>query len=777
MNGLGEEGDEDGDGYEWNYGVPPVDDGTGEVGMSPEELGGLLVVKGVGLPDRYGNVAGGILKNRVRGVAGGRALDQRFAHLPDEVDARAERTGAPPAKRRRADGSITPLGIRWVDALLPDAAKAKHAATLPKTQPDAFHEGTLTAVKLFYKHLEPARITIPKGPLPGAGDAGDAAAEPEPEMDAAGADSGSYASASDRFKEASKRERMAEHQNVPKAFKLQGVDLKAVLSRFKLGAGAGGLGAALGGLRALTPASPAAGASTTAAAGGAKALPMRLQPECALSVGPDGTKARIVDRPVERLSPAPLSVPTAEFTAQTAYVAAEENAPVVYMSPHIPPAPSVARSAFIGLAPNHEPLAIPPPPKVPPPPPAVPQLPPPGSQQPLQMLQPFPASLPMQSQAPPPPMQAQPSAYAQLGGPAPSLPGMPMPQQPYAPAAGIPPHPYGAPPIQPLQPLDPMQPMRALQPGEYAPPPQQQPQPPQYGYGTAAYPPQPYQPTYPGVHAPPQAYPTQQQQPPPPAAGYPGMAPYRPPSYPSGYLGDGSPYPGAAAPIAGVPGAPAAPGYPGGAAGMRPAVGMDKDSQDRINATRLASTKRGTKPCLFYATPKGCRSGVMCPFRHDQDFVPSAEQLLAISRDAPDRDKRVFPGFAPESKPALRAPLSADELKAYLEAQEEAVRKRELGIQATYDVPRLLPTAGNQQLQQPQQQHHQQGYQPQQQPQQAIQQQYGYSQVPPAYAPAPPQVPPGHQQQYYPQAPAAPADGWQKQQPPPQQQYYYPPPQ
>jgi len=113
--------------------------------MTTEELAGLETVDGVGLPERYGCASGGILKNKLKGLTGGR---------PSRGGGGASRAngggGGHAADRR---------GISWVDDLDAPGAQAAHARLMPKARADRFDHRNLVAVKLFSSREEPATVS------------------------------------------------------------------------------------------------------------------------------------------------------------------------------------------------------------------------------------------------------------------------------------------------------------------------------------------------------------------------------------------------------------------------------------------------------------------------------------------------------------------------------------------------------------------------------------------------------------------------------------------
>lgn len=155
-------GDED----DWGYGMPPAPHEDGEPGMSPEEMGGLMKVRGEGLPDRFGRVPGGLLKNKVLGIAGGKPLGAR-----ERKSIVAEVAGAGAAAVLAASAAATAGGKRsvaWIDTLPAQTARAAHER-IPKASADAFQASHLVAVKFFKKDAEPIRVSSAAGAGAGAG--------------------------------------------------------------------------------------------------------------------------------------------------------------------------------------------------------------------------------------------------------------------------------------------------------------------------------------------------------------------------------------------------------------------------------------------------------------------------------------------------------------------------------------------------------------------------------------------------------------------------------
>lgn len=53
---------------------------------------------------------------------------------------------------------------------------------------------------------------------------------------------------------------------------------------------------------------------------------------------------------------------------------------------------------------------------------------------------------------------------------------------------------------------------------------------------------------------------------------------------------------------------------------------------DQATYKRLSSRSARTQPCKFFNTRQGCKHGDLCPFYHDPTYVPTSEELSAISR-------------------------------------------------------------------------------------------------------------------------------------------------
>jgi len=177
------DGDDEDDEDDWGGGVMPADDG--EPGFTAEELRGIDRVRGHGLPERYGDSVGGILKNRTRGVVGGRPLGQAPA-------------GSTATSVAAASTSVTQnRGVGWLDALPAPAALDRHAALTRAAQIDAFDMGHLVAVRYFRKDAEPVAVRnaaaslTSSAPDPADYGAGDAAVSSGEVPQAAGADDGS----------------------------------------------------------------------------------------------------------------------------------------------------------------------------------------------------------------------------------------------------------------------------------------------------------------------------------------------------------------------------------------------------------------------------------------------------------------------------------------------------------------------------------------------------------------------------------------------------------
>ena len=136
----GGEGEEDDDEY-W---VEPADDGTGEQGIAPEEMGGpeLQRVRGCGLPERYGRAQGGILRNPVAGVVGGRPLVEGSAVAAAAAVAAGQAGSDAAIAAALAARGAKQSGVVWIDQAHPagergEEAKAHHRRTA-KARVDAF---------------------------------------------------------------------------------------------------------------------------------------------------------------------------------------------------------------------------------------------------------------------------------------------------------------------------------------------------------------------------------------------------------------------------------------------------------------------------------------------------------------------------------------------------------------------------------------------------------------------------------------------------------------
>jgi hypothetical protein len=217
-----------------SYGVEG--EGSGEVGLSEEEVGALLFVRGLGLPERYGGAKGGILVNRVRGTVGGvpvsDAAAAAAAAAASVVDMAPISPGAPPAlpktdeaataaalarrrevrASRRAGG-----GLRWSDDVDEGASVSKPWTHPTASAPDELDKERLVAVKYFYKSEIPAKISNPSAqPMPskfkvtaaGAGGGGGAGGEG---LDVEEVTSGAGESVTGSFAAALSRERQSEH--------------------------------------------------------------------------------------------------------------------------------------------------------------------------------------------------------------------------------------------------------------------------------------------------------------------------------------------------------------------------------------------------------------------------------------------------------------------------------------------------------------------------------------------------------------------------------------
>ena len=106
-------------------------------GISEEEMGGIIRMRGRGDPEKYGNAAGGILKNPLYGKCGGREKPV------------AEDATAPPPRR----------GIFWIDE--GGASAAEKRTRFTATPADEYENNSLTAVKYFSHRDFPARIRDP----------------------------------------------------------------------------------------------------------------------------------------------------------------------------------------------------------------------------------------------------------------------------------------------------------------------------------------------------------------------------------------------------------------------------------------------------------------------------------------------------------------------------------------------------------------------------------------------------------------------------------------
>ncbi|RYY34200.1 hypothetical protein EON62_03505, partial [archaeon] len=137
---------------ESGYWKAPTDiDNSGEVGIAEEEMNGIVRSKGVGLPDRYGKVKGGILKNKIAGVVGGKALASSTQSTGLSY---ADLVGSASTARR---------GLKWVDSLSTAAARDAQKR-IPKASIDAFQSDGLVAVKFFSKEARPNVISGAKAP-------------------------------------------------------------------------------------------------------------------------------------------------------------------------------------------------------------------------------------------------------------------------------------------------------------------------------------------------------------------------------------------------------------------------------------------------------------------------------------------------------------------------------------------------------------------------------------------------------------------------------------
>lgn len=500
---------------DWGGGVP-FDDSDPRFhpslqGMTEEEMKGLTKVPGVGLPERYGIVPGGILKNKLKKLAGG--LPFGTVVEPEE--------GAPvlAGHKRRAGGFNVDVkagkrSIVWVDTSGSTVAMDLHGRL--KVSPDAFMMDYLTAVKYFNKHQEPVRVSNPDYVA-----AGQTPVAEDDESDDEGSAKGST-----NFQEALRREREGEKGNVRGALIKKG-DITGILARLK---SKGGLLAGLAGVRKVLAGGGAAGSPPVALPGqpaGLASLPL-LMPAC-LGTGSQWGVASLLPA-VEGRRPRPCDPGGVGLTSPEAEVQARAVASafrVSYEGAEPPPNPTVSASAFFDVIPGHVPLQFP-----------VTQVAP---------LAPVPPPLHTGSALPPPPpSMAGPGHY------------------------GGPPGPYGMPPPLPN------------------------------GVG-GAYPPPP----------------------PPPGGPYGGPPP--PPGAPFGTGPYGGPPP------------PPPPPPPG-----RRLLSAEEEAEieakarsmgvDKATYLRQNSGKRGSKMCLYYRTPVGCRTGASCPFRHDDNFEPTREMLQAISK-------------------------------------------------------------------------------------------------------------------------------------------------
>ncbi len=174
--------------------------------MAEEELAGIPYVRGCGLPERYGTVAGGILRNVVVGVVGGVALGAGGA-----------------AARRAAAGKRRGPRLSWRDAAAAGAGGGNYAG--PVATPDEVVANGLVAVKFIPNKQEMRRLEAEEsrsGSMEGEGSAAGAAGTAAAGTAASGGNGGGGgggggeegADAHAQFTSLKAQERMSEGANI-----------------------------------------------------------------------------------------------------------------------------------------------------------------------------------------------------------------------------------------------------------------------------------------------------------------------------------------------------------------------------------------------------------------------------------------------------------------------------------------------------------------------------------------------------------------------------------
>jgi TFIIS helical bundle-like domain len=244
--------DEELDDEEYGYWVEPVDDGSGEVGMTDAEKGELTRVGGKGLPDKYGHVKGGILRNPVTGFVGGIAMAEKLLLKKKK---RAEYLLSTSEKVDEANREVDLLnqrrGILWIDSAVD--AYQRHGR-LAKAAVDGFSLDSVAAVKFFKKELAPNQISAAVAASVGVGVTATSSGRSGAASSHGSASSGAAASSGREdddetqgsdvvehdFKEALKRERSSESANIKALLGRESSKLSSMLSKLSTSPSAGG---------------------------------------------------------------------------------------------------------------------------------------------------------------------------------------------------------------------------------------------------------------------------------------------------------------------------------------------------------------------------------------------------------------------------------------------------------------------------------------------------------------------------------------------------------